>query len=237
MTITALPWCYDEFKQVGKDYASAEEVAVYDATHAEFRDVAAENEAILDRLSLAAGDCIVDFGAGTGAFAIAAALRGLRVHAVDVSPAMLAYARSRAAEAGATTVQFHHAGFLSYSHHGPPAAAVVTSFAFHHLPDFWKGIALQRIHALLKHGAWLYLHDVVIAEADAVSNIHALIEHQAEAGGDFLRDDAECHFRDEFSTYDWVMDGLLARTGFSVQQKTMQGGVLGTYWCVKCNPG
>lgn len=48
---------------------------------------------------------------------------------------------------------------------------------------------------------------------------------------DFLQDDAEMHFREEYSTYDWVMDGLLTRAGFAIDDKQLQDGVLGIYLC------
>lgn len=111
--------------------------------------------------------------------------------------------------------------------------AIVTTFAFHHLPDFWKGIELKRIQSMLKPGGQFYMHDVIIEESCALENIALFIEKQEKAGGDFLREDAEGHFRDEFSTYDWVMDGLLSRAGFSINHKRIENGVLGTYLCTK----
>ncbi|MFA9476941.1 hypothetical protein ACERK3_01415 [Phycisphaerales bacterium AB-hyl4] len=54
-----------------------------------------------------------------------------------------------------------------------------------------------------------------------MANNAAFIEKHAGVGGDFLRDDAEGHFRDEHSTYDWVIEGLLRRTGFTIEHKQM----------------
>ena len=66
-----------------------------------------------------------------------------------------------------------------------------------------------------------------------MEKIAASIESQARAGGDFLREDMESHFRDEFSTYDWVMDGLLTRVGFEIQSRSFRDGVFATYLCEK----
>jgi len=60
-----------------------------------------------------------------------------------------------------------------------------------------------------------------------------LIEKLSIAGGDFLRDDTETHMREEYSTYDWVMDGLLTRAGFTINSKEMHESVFGTYVCSK----
>jgi ubiquinone/menaquinone biosynthesis C-methylase UbiE len=226
-------WQYDEFMQVGKDYGTKAQVEVYDSSHADFRDIKAESDRVLDLLKIKATDTIIDFGAGTGIFAIQAARRCTKVNAVDVSQEMIDLASTKAAQAQISNIEFHHAGFLTYQHQGQPADAIVTTFAFHHLPDFWKGIAMNRINGMLKTGGYLYIHDVIIDNLDALANINAFIQKQEALGGDFLREDAEGHFRDEYSTYDWVMDGLLSRSGFTINSKQIDGGVIGTYLCTK----
>ena len=75
-------WQFDEFQQVGRDYGNPTEVEIYDSTHADFRDVEAESKELLDLLGLASSDVLIDFGSGTGTFAIASARRCARVHAV-----------------------------------------------------------------------------------------------------------------------------------------------------------
>lgn len=226
-------WQYDEFKPVGRDYGSQSEVDVYDSSHADFRDIKAESNRVLDLLAIGEGSTVIDFGSGTGVFVVEAAKRGAKVHAVDVSEAMLLRAKSRAGQEDVKGIEFHHAGFLTYEHPEGTVDAVVTTFAFHHLPDFWKGIALRRIHLMLKPGGLFFMHDVIIEEASALENVARFIEKQEKAGGDFLREDAEGHFRDEFSTYDWVMDEMLARAGFRILRKYMEDGVLGSYLCTK----
>jgi ubiquinone/menaquinone biosynthesis C-methylase UbiE len=228
-------WQYDEFKQVGADYGSKAEVENYDSSHADFRDIEAESGKVLDALEIKGGndDRLIDFGSGTGTFAIQAARRCARVYAIDVSQAMIDLAAAKAIEAGASKIEFHHAGFLTYQHKDAPVDAVVTTFAFHHLPDFWKGIALKRVNCMLKSGGQLYIHDVILEEVDALENIAALIDKLATAGGKSMREDTERHFQDEYSTYDWVMDGLLSRAGFTIKSKHIEDGVLGTYICTK----
>jgi len=228
-------WQYDEFKQVGTDYSSKAEVEIYDSSHADFRDIEAESIKILDSLEIKGGnaDGLIDFGSGTGTFAIQAARRCTRVYAIDVSQAMIDLAAAKAIKAGTSNIEFHHAGFLTYVHNDSPVDAVVTTFAFHHLPDFWKGIALKRVNNMLKSGGQLYIHDVILKEINALENIATFIDKLATAGGTLLREDTERHFKDEYSTYDWVMDGLLFRAGFTIKSKHIDDGVLGTYICTK----
>jgi cyclopropane fatty-acyl-phospholipid synthase-like methyltransferase len=231
--INDLAWQYDEFEQAGTDYSSQAEAEIYDSRHSVFRDMESEAIKILDSLGIRAGDSLIDFGSGSGTFAVLAARLCARVHAVDVSQAMLDIAGAKASRAGLSNISFHHAGFLSYEHTEPPVDAVVTTLALHHLPDFWKGMALKRVHGMLKRGGRLYLHDVIIQEDTAPDNIRMLIEALGKAGGRRLREDIERHFKDEFSTYDWVMEGLLSRAGFTVRSRHMEGGVLGTYLCTR----
>lgn len=226
-------WQYDEYRQVGVDYADTAAVEAYDARHARFRDVHAECNRILDTLAVTPESVVIEFGTGTGAFAIHAAQRCAGVYAVDVSKPMLEYVRQRAAKAGLKNIVFGHAGFLTYEHGGAPADAIVTSMALHHLPDFWKGIALARMHGMLKSGGLLYIHDVIFDSVDAESNISRWIDKLGGIGGAQLRDEIATHVREEFSTFDWILDGLLERAGFRILSKEMVEGVVGTYLCKK----
>ena len=228
-----MPWLYNEFNQVGKDYSMATEVDMYDSRHSDFRDIEEESKTVLDTLGVGEDDVVIDFGAGTGTFAIQAALRCARVYAVDVSQAMIDYAINKAARAGVSNIEFSHGGFLTFEYEGPAVDCIVTTFVFHHLPDFWKGVALNRMFHMLKPGGQLYIHDAILEEHNAIENIAALIEKLSAAGGEFLRQDTEGHFREEYSTYDWIMDGLLLRAGFAIKNKNMQDGVIGTYYCSK----
>ena len=226
-------WQYDEFRQVGTDYDDPAEVEAYDSRHARFRDVDAECNSILDTLGVARHSVVIELGTGTGAFAVHAARRCARVHAVDVSRPMLDFARQKAGDAGAENIEFHLGGFLTYQHQGEPADAIVTCMALHHLPDFWKGIALCHMNGMLTLGGQLYIRDVVFEETDVTANISRWIEQIGETGGSPLQDEIAAHVREEYSTLGWIMDGLLARAGFKIRSREMTDGVVGTYLCVK----
>ncbi len=101
-------WQYDEFAQVGKDYNSKEEVSVYEETHSRFRNLIEESNQLLDFLFVKSGETLIDFGCGTGVLAIQAALRGVKVFAVDISENMLAYAEQQALEKDIRSIRFIH---------------------------------------------------------------------------------------------------------------------------------
>ncbi len=226
-------WQYNEFRQVGTDYEDPKHVEAYDKRHAQFRDVDAECIGILDRLGLGPQSVVIEMGTGTGAFAIRAAHFCANVYAVDVSISMLGYARMKADKEKLSNIEFCHGGFLTYAHAGAPADALVTGMALHHLPDFWKSIALGRMNGMLKPGGKLFINDVVFEEKDAIPNILRWLDQLGAVGGQQLRDEVSAHVREEYSTLDWIMDGLLERSGFSIRSKEMTGGVLAKYLCVK----
>lgn len=224
---------YDEMSIAGRDFRSREVVEAYDAYHRRFRDVEQENAAIIATLDLQATHCIADFGSGTGAFVLQAAWHCAQVHAIDVSQAMLDYTQWKARSAGVDNVICHHGGFLTYVHADAPLDAITSSMALHHLPDFWKQKALHRLHAMLKPGGKLLLSDVVFSENNYEANITQWIQAMTAKAGTDMTADLQSHLCTEFSTFTWIMEGLLARAGFRIDQTEYTSGVLAKYLCTK----
>ena len=54
---------------------------------------------------------------------------------------------------GDLAFMLEQAGFLTFTAPEEPVDAVLSSIALHHLPDFWKGVALQRIADGERHPA------------------------------------------------------------------------------------
>lgn len=228
-------WQYDEAKCSGVDYSRPDEVAAYDRMHRKFRDYAKAAEEILRRLSLPADSTVIDLGAGTGAFALHAAPKCRTVYAVDISAAMLDYCRRQAEQAGVTNIVFCHGGLLTYEHPAEAADAAVCVATLHHLPDFWKGVALTRCARMLKPGGRFYLFDIVFPsrEPDLPTKIDEwirTIERMADAR---LAEEAVVHVRAEFSTYDWIMEGLLTRSGFQIDSAEYGQGFQAAYLCTR----
>jgi FkbM family methyltransferase len=179
---------------------------------------------------------VVDLGAGTGRFALAAARQFQRVVAVDVSAAMLEHLRDRAAESGLSNVECVRAGFLSYAHDGPLADAVHTRHALHQLPDFWKVVALERVARILRPGGVLRLRDLIFDIAPA--EIEATVDRWLAGAADdpargYTREDYAEHLRTEYSTFRWLFEPMLDVTGFDVVDVDFQGAMYGTYTCVR----
>jgi ubiquinone/menaquinone biosynthesis C-methylase UbiE len=116
---------------------------------------------VLRAAGLGPTSSVVDLGCGTGQLALAVAPICHRVVAVDPSPVMLERLRAKVADAALDNVEVVEAGFLAYEHAGAPADVVYSRFALHHLPDFWKVMALRRVRSALRPGGVFRLWDVV----------------------------------------------------------------------------
>lgn len=228
-------WQYDETKFSGVDFSQMDEVAAYDNMHQKFRDYAKASEEIIRRLSLNSDSIVIDLGCGTGAFAIHAAKRCRTIYAIDISAAMLKYCRRRAEQEGITNIVFSHSGLLSYEHGGELADAAVCVAVLHHLPDYWKQVALMRCCGMLKPGGKLLLFDIVFP-SDTI-NLQCEIDEwikAAEAMADArLAEEAVIHVKNEFSTYDWIMEEMIRRSGFHMDSAEYGKGFQATYLCTK----
>lgn len=151
-------WTTDELAHAGRENLDPAHVARYD--HKEDADGAGELAA-LRAFGLGEQATVIDMGTGTGQFALAAAAAVRRVVAVDVSAVMLEHLRAKLRRADVHNVECERAGFLTYEHRGERADLVYSRYALHHLPDFWKALALTRMAEMLQPGGILRLSDVV----------------------------------------------------------------------------
>jgi SAM-dependent methyltransferase len=208
----------DELAFAGPEHLDARYVEGYDQ---KARVDPEPDLALLRERGLGTRSTLVDFGAATGTFALAAAAEAARVVAVDPSPLMVAAAQEKAKARGVTNVEFVQAGFLGYEHTGEPVDFVYSRNALHHLPDFWKAIALERIAALLQPGRLFRLRDIVFAcrprEAETV--VDAWLDTAAASSElGWTRAELEAHVRDEYSTFNWLLEPMIERAGFEIEQ-------------------
>lgn len=197
-------WVLDEIGSAGRENLDADHVARYDGK--EDADARAE-VALLQSLGIDRSSTVVDLGAGTGQFTVAAAASFRRVIAVDVAPVMLRTLRAKVGDAA--NVDVTQAGFLTYEHPGEPVDAIYSRYALHHLPDFWKAIALDRRHRMLRPGGIVRLWDVVYSFDPTESDQR--VEDWCATGsddpdGEWSRTELEEHVRDENSTFSWLLE-------------------------------
>jgi SAM-dependent methyltransferase len=233
-----LSWVIDESAHAGEHHLQSRFVDGYDRK-AGF-DAAPELDVLVER-GLNGDSCLVDLGGGTGELALAAAAVCRRVVLVDVSRPMLDAAREKVARNGLTNVDVVQAGFLDYRHEGDPADVVYTRNALHHLPDFWKVLALRRIAAILRPGGVLRLVDLLYhCEPEDVDGViqgwlDAAPTGPADVG--WSRAELEQDVRDEHITFSWLLEPMLRRTGFEVVDASFRDPrPYASYVCVRASP-
>jgi putative AdoMet-dependent methyltransferase len=225
-------WQYQEPDHPGADFDSL--AKTYDSAQQKFRDIQGEIQEILDFLNLNKSHTVLEFGTGTGEFAIRAASVCSIVYAVDLSDGMLRFAENKAKSNGLTNIDFIKGGFLTHSQ-TPLVDAIVTQLALHHLPDFWKQIALSRMADMLSDGGKLCIRDVIYSFQikDYERSIDRFISISSEKVSEEFADRIISHIKNEYSTMDWIMEGMIERAGFNIDRKYYSEGFIGTYFCTK----
>src|SRR5580698_4969390 len=225
----ARDWYYNERRQIGIDSAVA---SIYDQDDSDLRA-----RATLKMLDVQRGWRLADIGCGNGVLACEAARIGAEVDAIDISPAMLALAEIQARDAR-VAIRTQSAGLLSFASEPNSYDLVVSEFALHHLPDFWKAVALSRIFAALKPGAAFFLRDIVFVSMPDGSerDVEAWADFNIKNHG-FVRDSVVTHMRDEYSTFGWVMERMLTDVGFTMLSADYHAPLHGAYLLRKPKPG
>lgn len=235
MGLVMKDWFYDESNHVGVDYSQEENADVYDDQMLAFRDYEKEVVAFIDKAKLSDTEemIAVDIGCGTGAFSLNAARFFKKVYAVDVSEQMLGIASAKAELEGIDKVEFVQSGFLQFQ---PNEAAdvIFTKWAFHHLPDFWKQAGLLNMNKMLNIGGTLFLSDFVFQyEPDVAEHIDGLLSDLSTTYDESFMEETKLHIKEEFSTYDWILQGMIERAGFKIESVKTDDPLATEFLCRK----
>ena len=222
-------WYYNERGQIGLDKAVA---SIYDVDH----DRDARARAALTMLGVQKGWRVADIGCGSGIMACEAAEFGAEVDAIDISPAMLALAELEARDRK-LVIRTQSAGLLSFAYEPNSYDLIVSEFTLHHLPDFWKAVAMSRIFGALKPGACFFLRDIVfVCTPDGRDrDIAQWADFNIKNHG-FSRNSVVTHMRDEHSTFGWVIERMLTDIGFTLVSVDYHAPLHGTYVLRKPKP-
>jgi ubiquinone/menaquinone biosynthesis C-methylase UbiE len=232
-----MTWIYNERKHCGVDYSDRNISKKYDERHQTFRNYKNEFDGLLDFLGLKNTQelTLIDLGCGTGATSLFAGDRFKKVYGVDVSESMITEAKRKLSDKNLKNIEFINAGFLSYDHKDPPVDVLITKAAFHHLPDFWKQIALWKMNKMIKTGGTLSISDVVftLQASDFNEKINNWISGFEKIAGKEFKAEVETHIRDEHSTFKWVLDGMIQNAGFKIENYRSNDGFFLEYHCLK----
>jgi ubiquinone/menaquinone biosynthesis C-methylase UbiE len=134
-------------------------------THAEeiargpgFRDL---RDRIIELAAPRPGEVAVDVGSGTGLLSLALAAHVDQVWAIDISPSMADYLRTKAASAGLDNIQAAVASAVSLPLVDESADLVVSNYCFHHVDEDDKRRALRETMRVLRPGGRLVFGDMM----------------------------------------------------------------------------
>jgi 2-polyprenyl-3-methyl-5-hydroxy-6-metoxy-1,4-benzoquinol methylase len=232
---TSPAWWIDELAHAGAEHLDADFVAAYDRKQGH-PSVEPDLVRMRELGALSADATVLDLGAGTGRFSLAAARECARVVAVDVSEAMVDHLAAAASRAGLDNLTVVRSGLLGYVHDGPPVDGVFCRNVLHQVPDFWKGIALDRTATMLRPGGVLRLRDLVydVEPSSAIAVMERWIAGGVSDPVDgYTGEDFATHIRTEHSTYTWLLEEMLERTGFEVLDREVRAAVYATYTCLR----
>jgi ubiquinone/menaquinone biosynthesis C-methylase UbiE len=134
------------------DIAPLKEVQKFIWSQGDYEQLAGEGQPAADELLAACGvglgDFVLDVGAGTGNAAVAAARRGARVLATDITPRMVELGRARC-EAGGLVVEWHEAGVEALPFASSSFDCVVSCFAAMFAPRPEVAVVRARLDGLV----------------------------------------------------------------------------------------
>lgn len=230
-----MQWIFDETKSVGVDYFDKNIANDYEQHHEKFRDFDKEATNIVNTLGLSNNSVVLDMGCGTGGLTIPLSKMCRHLYAVEPSDAMIDVVNKKIESLVISNITTIQGGLVSYEHKGDMLDAVILNIALHHLPDFWKQISLNKISQILKSGGKLFITDVVFSfnPLDYEKNINDWIDSMRATAGDKTADEMIIHVKDEYSTWEWIMSGMLEKAGFSIDSNTEIMNNVRVYICTK----
>ena len=228
-------WVYNEFEHVGVDYSQTTNAGIYDEQMESFRNYEEEAKLFIEKLSISEPQkiTVIDIGCGTGAFSIHASKYLKKIYAVDVSIEMIRIAKSKAKVAGIKNIEFCNSGFLQFQP-DTKADVVFSKWAFHHLPDYWKQAALLNINKMLKPDGIFLLSDLIFKfDSDFEKNTDDMFDELSKNFSKEFIEETKGHIRDEYSTFDWILEGLIERAGFNIEKSNTEDSLASEYYCRK----
>jgi putative AdoMet-dependent methyltransferase len=230
-------WYFDEGLHAGINYSDEKIVADYDKEHTKFRNYENETSRIIQAVGISKDDIVVDMGCGTGGLSTCLAKSCKKLYAIDISPKMIELCKDKIKKENIDNVFPICSGLLSYEHDGEPADVVISNVVLHHLPDFWKLVALKKINDLLKPGGKFFLFDVIFSFPVEKHKEHLSkwIEEINEKAGEKMMKEAIIHVKEEYSTWDWILERMFELAGFKIVHKIEEMANITAYICLKGN--
>ncbi|WP_102347542.1 class I SAM-dependent methyltransferase [Bacillus sp. Marseille-P3661] len=180
-----------------------------DGHNIEYKEVFDGYDQILDTVAASVSGTIVEFGVGTGNLSKLLMEKGNKVIGVEPSKEMRAIAKQKL-----PNLDIHDGDFLSLPVISEQVDGIVSTYAFHHLTDSEKNIAIKKYSDLLQPGGKIVFADTAYENENAK---HAIIEDAEQKGYNNLVHDLNT----EYYTFLDVLDKLFTQNRFSVSFKQL----------------
>jgi putative AdoMet-dependent methyltransferase len=88
---------------------------------------------------------------------------------------------------------------------------------------------------MLREGGKFYLNDVIFSFPleRYTESINSYIATMKRGAGREIADEISLHIKDEYSTFDWILEEMLRRTGFSIDKVEYKDEFIASYICTK----
>ncbi len=224
---------FNERKPVGASFTDLDRARRWDERNLKLESSAEQKAERISRLlSLNPESTVVDLGCGSGFFTLEISRYCKQIYAVDISSIMLQLLEEKKQARGIENITCINKGILQFlSEQKQPVDAFVLQTSLHHLPDFWKSLAVHYIGQNLHSNGLVYLSDVIFSFPISEYKTHFQALHQfiSSKNDEGLLRDLETHLLEEHSTFDWVLEGMFERSGFKKLSKTEQSATVAEY--------
>lgn len=168
----------------------------------EYKDVFINYEFMIEQACRHAIGKVVEFGPGTGNLTNLLLKQGFSVRAIEPSEEMAAIGEEK------TGIKFEHGDFIHFDEQ--PADTFISSFAFHHLTDIEKDIAISKYAHLLSDDGRIVILDTIFNSAEEKQQ---MIEYYKHLGYNNLVED----LKREYYPLKETMESIATRNGFDYQ--------------------
>jgi putative AdoMet-dependent methyltransferase len=193
-----------EFLELFEDWADHYDDSV-SGHDQEYREVFRNYEQILDSVVERSVGTVLEFGVGTGNLTNKFIDKGMSIFGIEPSEPM----RSLALDKIPGTISINDGDFLDFQWPSQTINTIVSTYAFHHLTDEEKGIAIAKYGNYLQKGDKIVFADTAFESTEAYEDI---VEKSREQGYHNLADDL---VREYYTTLG-VLEKLFIENRFSV---------------------
>ncbi|HEU5140912.1 MAG TPA: class I SAM-dependent methyltransferase [Bacillales bacterium] len=197
-----------EFVDMFEDWADSYDDTVNNRDN-EYHEVFENYDLILTKVADRAKGRTLEFGVGTGNLTEKLRERGHEIYGIEPSKAMREKAGRRFPE-----MKLVDGDFLQYPEFEHPVETIVSTYAFHHLTDDEKRLAIHRYSERLPKGGRIVFADTLFENEEAKKAILSRVEEQ---GYDNLLYDLQTEYYPFLDT----LKEMFTANGFSVNFKRL----------------